>query len=107
MKAKFGFIDPGAIMGVVVSLIILAVGVFAFFTVLGQTQTSLHAMDGLIDPSTAGSIQSIADNNTWNATQGLIDNQSTTGNSVFNIIGIVLIIGAIMAIVGLVYNYVK
>ena len=30
-----------------------------------------------------------------------------TGNSVFNIIGIVLIIGAIMSIVGLVYNYVR
>ena len=31
MKTSFGFIDPGAIMGVVVALIILAVGVFAFF----------------------------------------------------------------------------
>jgi hypothetical protein len=34
-------------------------------------------------------------------------NQQGTGNSVFNIIGIVLIIGAIMSIVGLVYNYVR
>ena len=34
MKTKFGFIDPGAIMGVVVSLIILAVGVFAFFVTI-------------------------------------------------------------------------
>jgi len=34
-------------------------------------------------------------------------NASRTGNSVFNIVGVVLIIGAIMTIVGLVYSYVK
>jgi uncharacterized membrane protein len=85
MKAIFGFIDPGAIMGVVVSLIILAVGVFAFFVTLdqiGQTTTDTKASSA-------------------------VNNISDTGNSVFNIIGIVLIIGAIMSIVGLVYNYVR
>jgi uncharacterized membrane protein len=85
MKAIFGFIDPGAIMGVVVSLIILAVGVFAFFVTLdqiGQTTT---------DAKSSSAVNNISD----------------TGNSVFNIIGIVLIIGAIMSIVGLVYNYVR
>ena len=82
-KAKFGFIDPGMIMGVVVSLIILAVGVFAFFVTIqnipagGVTQTNAIA------------------------------NVTTTGDSVFNIVGVVLIIGAIMSIVGLVYNYVR
>ena len=40
MKSRFGFIDPGAIMGVVVSLIILAVGVFAFFVTLDQLNTT-------------------------------------------------------------------
>ena len=85
MKATFNFIDPGAIMGVVVSLIILAVGVFAFFITIGEIPTSGS------DP--------IA----WSA----INNTSEIGNSVFNIIGIVLIIGAIMSIVGLVYNYVR
>jgi len=85
MKCKFGFIDPGAIMGVVVSLIILAVGVFAFFVTLGEVT---NVSD---------------DNNTTNA----VGNIQETGNSVFNIIGIVLIIGAIMSIVGLVYNYVR
>jgi len=86
MKTRFGFIDPGAIMGVVVSLIILAVGVFAFFVTLNEvTNTS-------------------GDNaNITNA----VGNVQETGNSVFNIIGIVLIIGAIMSIVGLVYNYVR
>lgn len=80
---KFNFIDPGAIMGVVVSLIILAVGVFAFFVTIGNIPGD--------SPRTASAI----------------NNVSATGDSVFNIIGIVLIIGAIMSIVGLVYNYVR
>jgi len=82
-KAKFGFIDPGAIMGVVVSLIILAVGVFAFFVTIQNIP--------------AGNAQQTS----------AIANISDTGDSVFNIVGVVLIIGAIMSIVGLVYNYVK
>lgn len=85
MKATFGFIDPGAIMGVVVSLIILAVGVFAFFVTLNEIE------------NTTDDVQ----------TSAAVNNISETGNSVFNIIGIVLIIGAIMSIVGLVYNYVR
>jgi len=90
MKARYSFIDPSAIMGVVVSLIILAVGVFAFFIVIEQTQSAI--------PTTGDS---------GNYTNNSLNNISDTGNSVFNIIGIVLIIGAIMSIVGLVYNYVK
>lgn len=85
MKTRFGFIDPGAIMGVVVSLIILAVGVFAFFVTLNE-------------------ITNVADTA---RTRSAVNNVSDTGNSVFNIIGIVLIIGAIMSIVGLVYNYIR
>jgi uncharacterized membrane protein len=85
MKAQFNFVDPGAIMGVVVALIILAVGVFAFFVTL----------------------DSIGDTTTDVKTSSAVNNISETGNSVFNIIGIVLIIGAIMSIVGLVYNYVR
>jgi hypothetical protein len=86
METKFSFIDPGAIMGVVVSLIILAVGIFAFFVTINNIPN-----------------QDISHVSTWSA----INNTTTTGNSVFNIIGIVLVIGAIMSIVGLVYNYVK
>ena len=85
MKASYGFIDPGAIMGVVVSLIILAVGVFAFFVTLNEVENVT------------------SDTDVTNA----VGNVQDTGNSVFNIIGIVLIIGAIMSIVGLVYNYVR
>lgn len=72
-------------MGVVVSLIILAVGVFAFFVTLSE-------------------VTNVADDA---RTEQAVNNVSATGNSVFNIIGIVLIIGAIMSIVGLVYNYVR
>jgi len=85
MKKSYGFIDPGAIMGVVVSLIILAVGVFAFFVTLNEVN---NVTDDANISSAVGNVQD-------------------TGNSVFNIIGIVLIIGAIMSIVGLVYNYVR
>ena len=88
MKARFSFIDPGAIMGVVVSLIILAVGVFAFFVTIDQI-------------SRTGTVS--ANTQITNA----VGNVTDTGDSVFNIIGIVLIIGAIMSIVGLVYNYVR
>jgi len=75
-------------MGVVVSLIILAVGVFAFFVTLNEITNSVSG----------GNYQVI---------ENAVNNVSATGNSVFNIIGIVLIIGAIMSIVGLVYNYVR
>ena len=100
MKTKFGFIDPGAIMGVVVSLIILAVGVFAFFVTINSIPGSQPAMNGstIVWENMTDSQRSM-----FNVTQ----NVTGTGNSVFNIIGIVLIIGAIMSIVGLVYNYVR
>ena len=96
MKTRFGFVEPGAIMGVVVALIILAVGVFAFFTVTQQ----------ILDTTPAGT------DLTWkshfnNRTRASVGNVSNSGDSVFNIVGVVLIIGAIMSIVGLVYNYVR
>ena len=98
MKTRFSFIDPGAIMGVIVSLIILAVGVFAFFVVL----TEVQGQSGYPDDGNWANM-TVRQRSMYNATV----NQQATGNSVFNIIGIVLIIGAIMSIVGLVYNYVR
>lgn len=79
-------------MGVVVALIILAVGVFAFFVTVQQTKTSV------------GTYSNVTGNQRIHMA---INNTTGTGNSVFNIIGIILIIGAIMSIVGLVYNYVR
>lgn len=42
-----------------------------------------------------------------NSTYSSVINVSRTSNQVFNIIGVVLIIAAILAIVGLVYSYIK
>ena len=93
MKTKFNFLDPGAIMGVVVALIVLAVGIFAFYITMQNIPRSGTAGTGVI---------------TWGSQADLaINNTSTTGGQVFNIIGVVLIIGAIMSIIGLVYNYVR
>ena len=70
-------------MGVVVTLIILSVGVFAFFTVVQSIQPP--------DDETVKSIQNV----------------NVTASSIFDILGIVLIIGAIMAVLGLVYSYIS
>jgi hypothetical protein len=96
MKARFNFIDPGVIMGGIVSLIVLAVGVFAFFT--AQQQILNNAPVGT-DTSYLASMN--------NRTRLAVGNSSVTGDNVFNILGVVLLIGAIMSIVGLVYNYVR
>lgn len=82
MKANFSYLDVGVILSVVVSLIVLAVGVFAFFIVVSEI-----------------------DVNESNETQQAI--QNVTGVApVFDILGIVLIIGAMMAIVGVIYHFV-
>lgn len=88
---KYKFMNPDDIMGVIVSLIILAVGVFAFFVTVSNVPTTVPA------PSSTA---------LQNATYNAILNASQTGNSVFNIVGVVLILGAIMMIVGMVYSYV-
>lgn len=86
--ANFPFIDPSAIMGVVVSLIILAVGVFAFFVTFQEIESSLNEAESSTTDNTA------------------VGNVIDTGEHVFNLVGVVLIIGAIMAVVGLVYNFI-
>jgi len=53
--------------------------------------------------ATTGQVTAALSNATYNA----VLNVSSTANQVFNIIGVVLIIAAIMAIVGLVYSYIK
>jgi len=98
MKTHFSFIDPGAIMGVIVALIILAVGVFSFFIV-----TKNLADQAAVPGDGNWSNMSAQDRHIRSA----LNNTTGTGDSVFNILGIVLLIGAIMAIVGLVYNYVR
>ncbi|RLF28295.1 MAG: hypothetical protein DRN05_04325 [Thermoplasmata archaeon] len=81
---KFKFMDPEVIMSVVVALVVLAVGVFAFFVTTQNIPTSGSAR-----------------------ISQAINNVTTTGNTVFNIVGIVIIIGAIMAIIGIIYGYLR
>lgn len=97
---KFKMMDPEMIMTIVISLIILAVGVFAFFV----TVASVDDQIGGTKPSATTSTLS---NQTYYRNKNITGNLTTTGNSVFNIVGIVLVIGAIMTIVGLVYSYVR
>lgn len=78
-------------MNVIVALIIFAVGIFAFFITVSNVPVVVPA-------NTSSDLQ--------NSTYWAVMNTSQTGNSVFNIIGVVLILGAIMAIVGMVYSYV-
>ena len=184
---KYNFIDPEIIMSVVVALIILAVGIFAFMITIenipvdtwnnrdGVSQTGavgdFNGTDYITGLSTttvnvttawtlelynattltwatiqaAGSVNGtyidtnnsfriepgtnhygggagIHQNTTWrinyihavtpsssleNKSYNAILNASGTGDTVFNIVGIILIIGAIMSIIGLVYSYMK
>lgn len=100
MKCKFGFIDPGAIMGVVVALVVLGVGAFAVFI----TISNVSRLNPYTTPSATTSTEMNDSYYRWTST---FNNSTATSNSVFNIIGVVMIIGAIMSIVGLVYNYVR
>ena len=81
-KKAQAVLSPAMIMSIVVSLIILAVGVYAFFTTTGMI------------PATG-------------AAASAIDNVTAIGNQVFNVIGVVLVIGAIMLIVTMVYSYMR
>ena len=77
-------LSPAMIMGIVTSLIILAIGVYAFFTVTSEIP--------------------IVDNP---AAYHALNNTTNIGNQVFNIVGVVMTIGAIMLIVTMVYSYMK
>jgi len=89
---KFKFLDPEIIMSVIVALIVLAVGIFAFFVTIQNipVKTPSHSTTEL-----------------ENKTYYNVLNASGTGESVFNIVGIIMVIGAIMAIIGIVYSYMR
>ena len=82
-KKAQAVLSPAIIMSIVVSLIILAVGVYAFFTTTQMIPT------------------------TDKITRSAINNTTQIGNQVFNVIGVVLVIGAIMLIVTMVYSYMR
>ena len=97
---KLKFIDPEQVLSSIVALIILAVGVFAVMITLSNIPTQVPANATGGHTNTAGTVLT-------NATYYAIRNASQKANQVFNIIGVVLIIAAIMSIVGLVYSYIK
>lgn len=72
------YISPAAIVGVLGALIVLAVAIYAFFLTVDMIPTS-------------STVASAALNNT-----------TQTGNTVFNIVGAVISIGAIMSLIGVI-----
>jgi len=89
---KLKMISPDDIMVIVISLIIFGIGIFAVFSVISNVPTT-----------TPGHASTPMQNSTFWA----VTNTSETSNSVFNIVGVVLIVGAIMIIVGIVYSYIR
>jgi len=93
---KLKMISPDDIMVIVVSMIIFGIGIFAVFSVLTAVPTS--------NPHGGGAgVTTGMQNSTYYA----IRNTSAIANNVFNIVGVVLIVGAIMIIVGIVYSYIR
>ena len=110
MKTKtiFGYLDPKIIMSVVVSLVLLGVGLFAFFT----TMSSLTLPYSGATPLRAPGNWSLGWPNhystfSYNQSYYSLINVTDTGTQVGNIVGIVIVIGAIMSIVGIIYAYVR
>jgi len=95
---KFKMLDPDQIITVVVSLIVLGVGIFAFFI----TMENIPVTEPSYNVSGVANTTALQ-----NKTYYAVMNASDTGDSVFNIVGVVLIIGAIMTIVGIVVSYIR
>lgn len=82
---KYRYMDPDDIISVVVVLIVLAVGIYAFYITMN----------------------SIPKAGTGHAAQESMNNTTKLGGTVFNILGIVITIGAIMSIIGVIYGYLR
>lgn len=90
---KFRYMDPNDIIAVIVVLIVLGVGVYAFFVTTNAIKSTVP------QDRTATNIQ--------NKTNLSINNVTKLGSTVFNILGIVITIGAIMSIIGVIYGYLR
>ena len=89
-------LSPAMIMSIIVSLIILSVGVYAFFTTTDMVAPAAP-WSGATGHSSAK----------YNSTYSAVQNVTAIGNQVFNVVGVVLVIGAIMLIVSMVYGYMR
>jgi len=94
---KFKYMDPNDIISVIVVLIVLGIGVYAFFV-------TTTAIDKSAPTWTAGSGYY---GKYLNDTHKAVANATTLGGTVFNILGIVITIGAIMSIIGVIYGYLR
>jgi hypothetical protein len=90
---KFRYMDPNDIISIIVVLIVLGIGVYAFFV-------TTTAIQGSIPHGRAATT-------TQNQTNWSVRNATLLGGTVFNILGIVITIGAIMSIIGVIYSYLK
>jgi len=90
MKSKFNFMDPKVIMTVVISLIILLSGLFAFFTIWGEIGD-----DEALKTITPEAISFTVDYKFEEKITEIED----VGNSIFSIVGLLLIITAILSVV--------
>jgi len=93
---KYRFLNPELVFGVIIALIVFAVGLYAFFVTIENIP---------IKKPTGGNTTGGPTTTLENRTYYSVINASTTGEQVFNIVGIIMIIGAIMAIIGVVYSY--
>jgi len=91
---KLKMISPDDIMVIVISLIIFGIGIFAVFSVISSVPTTVPGHGTAFTPA-------------MNSTYWAVVNASKVSNNVFNIMGVVLIVGAIMIIVGIVYSYIR
>ena len=82
-------------MSIVIALIVFGVGIYAAFVTLGAIPTKT--------PAGGTTSTSAIQNSTYYAVRNIT--ASTT--SVFNVVGIVLLISAIMLIVAVVYSYIR
>jgi S1-C subfamily serine protease len=96
-RMKFKFMDPNDIISVIVVLIVLGVGVYAFFI-------TVNSISSTTPKWSAGSGYY---GRNLNDTEKALKNASNLGGSVFNILGIVITIGAIMSIIGVIYGYLR
>ena len=94
---KFKYMDPNDIISIIVVLITLGVGAYAFFITNANIQNNApiwHSGSGYYG-------------NVGNASQMALNNTSRLGGTVFNILGVCITIGAIMSIIGVIYGYLR
>ena len=96
---KFRYMNPDDIISVIIVLITLGIGIYAFFV---ATTAIINA-----SPSYVAGSGTISGNKIANATQAQLKNATMLGGTVFNILGVIITIGAIMMIIGVIYGYLR